>query len=121
MEAEARAFAKAPAAHALVSQVAERIDAPIVVGLGHGFILTAMLWGSFFALIIDRRLRRAAVFILICAVFTLFGIIHSLAPAGEMYLPTRAPGLVWQWSGGYLLLAVMMLGLSFSKSARPIA
>ena len=112
---------KAPAAHALVSQVAERIDAPVVVGLGHGFILTAMLWGSFFALIIDRRLRRAAVFILICAVFTLFGIIHSLAPAGEMYLPTRAPELVWQWSGGYLLLAVMMLGLSFSKSARPIA
>ena len=112
---------KAPAAHALVSQVAERIDAPVVVGLGHGFILTAMLWGSFFALIIDRRLRRAAVFILICAVFTLFGIIHSFAPAGEMYLPTRAPELVWQWSGGYLLLAVMMLGLSFSKSARPIA
>ncbi len=111
---------KAPAAHALVSQVAERIDAPVVVGLGHGFILTAMLWGSFFALIIDRRLRRAAVFILICAAFTLFGIIHSFAPAGEMYLPTRAPGPVWQWSGGYLLLAVMMLALSFSKSARPV-
>ncbi len=109
---------KGPAVQAMVARVAEQIDAPVVVGLGHGFILTAMLWGSFFALIIDRHLRRAAVFILICAGFTLFGVIHSLAPAGEMYLPTQAPAMVWQWTAGYLVLAAMMLLLSFSAHSK---
>jgi len=63
----------ASAVHALVDQAAAGTQADIIVGLGHGFILTAMLWGSLFALIIDRKLVRAATFIAVCGVLTLFG------------------------------------------------
>ena len=38
---------------------------------GNGFILTAMLWGAFLAELIDRRLRRAALYLGLLAVMTL--------------------------------------------------
>jgi AGZA family xanthine/uracil permease-like MFS transporter len=57
--------------------------------LGHGFILTAMLWGGITAHLVDRRVRRAGLLLLVCAVFSLFGVIHSVMPHGELYLPWR--------------------------------
>jgi AGZA family xanthine/uracil permease-like MFS transporter len=59
----------------------------VVVGLGNGFILSAMLWGAFLAHLSDRRLMAAAVFMWICGVFSLFGGIHSIDPVGRIYLP----------------------------------
>jgi AGZA family xanthine/uracil permease-like MFS transporter len=59
----------------------------IIVILGNGFILTAMLWGAFLACLIDRRLGRAALFVGICGVLSLFGLTHSIDPSGGMYLP----------------------------------
>ena len=50
-----------------------------------------MLWGSFFALVIDRKLLRAAGFVAITGALTLFGLVHSAGPAGELYWPWRAP------------------------------
>ena len=55
--------------------------------LSNGFILTALLWGSMLAFLIDRKPRLAALCTFTCALFTLFGIIHSVLPAGEVYLP----------------------------------
>ena len=105
---------------ALVAEAAASTKAPIVAGLGHGFILTAMLWGAWFALIIDRALFAAAAYIALCGVLTLFGIIHSAAPTGAMYLPNAAPGpLPLQWALGYSLLATMvgLLGILHRRSA----
>jgi AGZA family xanthine/uracil permease-like MFS transporter len=55
--------------------------------LSNGFILTALLWGSMLAFLIDRRPRLAALCALTCSLFSLFGIIHSVLPSGAVYLP----------------------------------
>lgn len=82
----------------------------ILRAAGHGFILTAILWGSFLADLIDGRLRRAGGFLILCAALTLFGFIHSVTPAGEIYLPWRlANNLVWQIALGYGLVGAMLL------------
>lgn len=77
--------------------------------LSNGFILTAMLWGSIVALIIDRRPRSAAKYALCCSVLTLFGLIHSVLPTGETYLPWGAPNNINYWIAvSYVLLACLL-------------
>ena len=95
----------------------------VTVALGNGFILTAMLWGAFLAEMIDRRLKRCALYLVVLSVFTFFGVIHSATPEGTMYLPwTLADPLArtvpYQFSLGYLALAGLMLLLSLSKQSR---
>ncbi len=94
----------------------------ITVALGNGFILTAMLWGAAVAEIIDRRLKRASIYIFICAGFTMFGIIHSAIPDGNMYLPWTLPypgnQIPYQFSIGYLLLGLMLFSLSYTKESK---
>lgn len=59
--------------------------------LGNGFILTALLWGSGAALIVDRRLLEAALAFAVASVASLCGVIHS---------PLDNGGLFWPWSTG---------------------
>ena len=62
--------------------------------LGNGFILTALLWGSAVALIIDRRLRLAGAVFAVASVATLFGIIHSPLPNGALFWAWSAPSAI---------------------------
>ena len=62
--------------------------------LGNGFILTALLWGSAVALIIDRRLRLAGVVFAVASAATLFGIIHSPLPNGALFWAWSAPSAI---------------------------
>ncbi|MBI4610339.1 MAG: MFS transporter [Candidatus Rokubacteria bacterium] len=55
--------------------------------LGNGFVLTALLWGSALAWIIDRRLQLAGLTFALASVGTLFGLIHSPLPTGALFLP----------------------------------
>jgi len=93
------------------------------VALGNGFILTAMLWGGFLAELIDRRLRLAALYLGILATFAFFGVIHSASPDGIMYLPWSLASAMqravpYQYATAYLVLALSVLGLSFTRAAR---
>jgi AGZA family xanthine/uracil permease-like MFS transporter len=94
----------------------------VIVALGNGFIVTAMLWGAFLAKLIDRKLRVAAVYLVILATFSFFGIVHSARADGSMYLPWKLTGLAWQvalqFTLGYLVLAGVFLGLSYSAESR---
>jgi AGZA family xanthine/uracil permease-like MFS transporter len=74
--------------------------------LSNGFIITGLLWGSMLAFLIDHKARLAALCASVCAVFTLFGIIHSVMPTGELYLPWLIP------SHAHYMLAVAYLALS---------
>jgi AGZA family xanthine/uracil permease-like MFS transporter len=91
----------------------------VIVALGNGFILTAMLWGAFAAKLIDRKLKQAAVYLLITAAFTFFGIIHSSMPDGNMYFPWQLSGafqqIPYQFTTAYLVLAMMLILLSYKK------
>ncbi|MCX7982276.1 MAG: hypothetical protein N2572_05135 [Syntrophales bacterium] len=55
--------------------------------LSNGFIITGLLWGSMLAFLIDQRPRNAALCAITCSLLTLFGLIHSVKPTGELYLP----------------------------------
>jgi AGZA family xanthine/uracil permease-like MFS transporter len=93
----------------------------VTVALGNGFILTAMLWGAFLARLVDRQLRAASVYLWIAAGFTFFGVIHSAMPEGTMYLPWHltdmARQIPYQFTAGYLVLALVVLVLSFTKAS----
>src|SRR5512136_232794 len=94
----------------------------VTVAVGNGFILTAMLWGAFLAELIDRRLKRSALYLGVLSVFSFFGVIHSSSPDGNIYLPwTLAAGLhraiPYQFALGYAVLAATLLLLSLSKES----
>jgi len=96
----------------------------VIVALGNGFILTAMLWGAFAAKLIDRKLKQATVYLVIMAVLTFFGIIHSAIPEGNMYLPWQLTGIFqqipYQFTIAYLVLAGMLFFLSFTKKSKEL-
>lgn len=93
---------------------------------GNGFILTAMIWGSFTAKLIDRRYKESSLFLLIGAFLTFFGLMHSVQIGGGMYLPwqitmPKAGPNPYALAGAYLVLAAMIYGLSLSREARAAA
>lgn len=96
---------------------AEALNAfSIITLIGHGFILTAMLWGTAFAQMIDGRTGRSALHFLLCALFTSFGLIHSASPAGGLYLPWRAPeAAVYRIGIGCVLMAATLLLLDLPR------
>ena len=107
----------------LTGQGPEMPEVLITVALGNGFILTCMLWGAFLAELIDRRLKRASVFLGVLAVFTFFGVIHSVLPEGNMYFPWQLAtalqrSVPYQFAVAYLALALLFLALSFTKGSR---
>ncbi len=97
--------------------------------LGQGFILTAMIWGTATAWIIDRHPVRAATALFLAAVFSLFGVIHSVYPSGRLYLPwnleisvesglvERSLSLPYELAAGYVLAGVTILFMFFAGPA----
>ena len=91
--------------------------------LGNGFILTAMIWGAFTAKLIDRKFYHAATYLMVGALFSYFGLMHSVQLGGGMYLPWKiqlnlhgpTPYMI---TSAYLLLASMVILFSYSKGAR---
>jgi len=52
-------------------------------------------------------------------VLTVFGLIHSVDPAGGIYLPWQlsagAQSMVWQFVGAYVALAIVLFLLSLQR------
>ena len=95
----------------------------ILFVLGNGFILTGMLWGGFLTEMINRRFAHASLYLLACALFSFFGIIHSPFPNGDMILPWRLEGMPLQltihFTLAYLLTALLLVGLSRISHPEP--
>lgn len=91
----------------------------VIVVLGNGFIITAMLWATMLAALIDQQPRRAARTLLIAAVLTAFGVIHSVQPLGGVYWPWALRGhaalMATQFAAAYLVLAVLLWALSWQR------
>ncbi|MBI2252900.1 MAG: hypothetical protein HYU63_09215 [Armatimonadetes bacterium] len=84
--------------------------------LGHGFILTSMLWGAVLALIINKEFIKSAFYLITCAVFTLFGIIHSIKPNGDVYFPWHLNSdLHYNFALAYIVFALFLIIMSFTK------
>jgi AGZA family xanthine/uracil permease-like MFS transporter len=81
--------------------------------LANGFIVTSMIWAAALAALIDRQMWRAAVYFAICALFTLFGVMHSPFAGSPLYLPWQLEGKalsdVLHYAGGYMAVALLLL------------
>jgi len=97
----------------------------VIVALGNGFIITAMIWIAAVVAMIDGRLLRASGFLLVGATLCLFGVIHSVDPRGGIYAPWMLEGLPrtisWQFTGAYVALAAAMALLSLQPRPVPAA
>jgi AGZA family xanthine/uracil permease-like MFS transporter len=81
--------------------------------LSSGFIITAVLWGAAAADLIDGRLRRCAIFFVGAAALCLFGVIHSPAAQGTLFLPWQATPTSFQLAAAYAALALVVFLSSF--------
>jgi AGZA family xanthine/uracil permease-like MFS transporter len=94
-------------------------DLAVITILGNGFIITSMIWASFLVALIDAKVRAAAGILLIGAGLTVFGVIHSVELSGGIYLPWRLAaaeqGMVWQFAGAYVVLAMVLALLSLGS------
>lgn len=79
--------------------------------LGRGFILTAMLWGAAASFLQDRRAGAVALTFAVLAVGSLFGVIHSVDPAGALYLPDLADPRPARISAAYAVTGGVLAGL----------
>jgi adenine/guanine/hypoxanthine permease len=98
----------------------------VTVAVGNGFILTAMLWGAFLAVLIDKRFRLASLYLGILGIATFFGIIHSALPEGSVYLPWKLAtpllrAIPYQFTAAYLTLAVIIFAFSISRASSETA
>jgi AGZA family xanthine/uracil permease-like MFS transporter len=93
--------------------------------LGNGFIITSMIWASFVVAMIDAKPGRAAWIVLLGGALTLFGVIHSVTPAGNLYLPWQldvaSRSIVLQFSAAYAVLALVLGVFSLQRGSAPAA
>jgi AGZA family xanthine/uracil permease-like MFS transporter len=99
-----------PSSASLTGEIAESVG--IIKLLSSGFIITALLWGAAAAELIDGRFLRSSLFFLGAAVLCLFGVIHSPAAQGTLFLPWRAGPTSIQLAGAYAALALVILASS---------
>ena len=92
--------------------------------LASGFIVTSLLWASSLAEILDGKLVRSAVYLLIAAVCSLFGIIHSPLQPAVIALPQHVLAQMpsqativcqspYHWTAAYVLSAAVLIVLAF--------
>jgi AGZA family xanthine/uracil permease-like MFS transporter len=81
--------------------------------MGNGFVLTALVWGSALAAIIDRRLGPAAGVLGAGGLATLFGLIHSPLASGAAFWPwSVASATPLVIAGAYGVAAALLLVLA---------
>jgi AGZA family xanthine/uracil permease-like MFS transporter len=98
--------------------------------LANGFLISGMLWAAALAMILDGRMRSAAGYFLIAAICALVGIIHSPLPSERIDVPWRVLEQVpaefqaavryqtpYHWGAAYVLVAALLVGLSYGREA----
>jgi AGZA family xanthine/uracil permease-like MFS transporter len=124
------ALANVPLNQALAGREPANPEAAVVLTtlrcLANGFIVTSMLWAAALAALLDRQQGRSALYLLIAAVFALFGIIHSPLPSAPISLPGPVLAQLpvdahfrcqspYHWAAGYFLCAAFLLGLALVR------
>ena len=82
--------------------------------LGNGFIVTSLLWGAAFAQVLDHKPGRAALWLALCALLSLCGVMHSPLASGAIFSPLSPPDpMVWQVAAGYGIMSLSFLLLQW--------
>lgn len=78
----------------------------VLLALGNGFVLTALVWAWALAALIDRRPAVAAALFAAASLAALVGLIHSPLPGGALFWPWAPPApITLQLAGAYGLAA----------------
>lgn len=97
-----------------------------VTMLSGGFIATSLLWAATLSHLIDGRIRPAAGTLVVAAVFSWFGVIHSPLPSTPMLPPQQviaelktagrwpiaAAQTPYHWTAAYLAAAAALIALA---------
>jgi AGZA family xanthine/uracil permease-like MFS transporter len=117
-------LATIPLHSALAGRAPAPASAPVVqtlYALANGFIISSMLWAAALAALLDGRLVRSGVYLLIAGVCALFGVIHSPFAQERMALPgsvlAQLPAQArfqtpYHWAAAYGLMALVFFGLA---------
>ncbi len=91
--------------------------------LSNGFIITSLIWASALAAMIDRQLTRAALYYLVAAGCTLFGVIHSPLASNATFLiyhlQSSDQQIVWNYVIGYVVMAAILASWHSVEQANP--
>ena len=91
----------------------------IIVLLANGFIISSLLWAAGLSLIIDTRLRRAALFFALGGFLALFGVVHSPFEDGRVFFPWKIDGTIhYQLSAAYGLMALFLALMAYLREER---
>jgi adenine/guanine/hypoxanthine permease len=86
--------------------------------LGHGFIVTALLWSAAVVGMIERRLVQAAGMLGVASLATLVGLVHSPLASGGLFWPwSVASGTPLRVAGAYGVAAAVLLLLATLRPA----
>lgn len=105
-----------PAGAPLTGELAETVG--VLKLLSSGFIITALLWGAAAAELIDGRFVRSGLYFFAAAVLCLFGVIHSPAAQGTLFLPWQAGATSLQLAAAYFLLGLIVLAAAQRRTER---
>ncbi len=89
--------------------------------MSRGYILTSLIWAALLVWVMDRKMIRAAGAAFAAAIFTEFGIIHSVLASSGMYLPWALPDLggqellVHRLAAGYVIAGLMLFGFHLTN------
>jgi len=90
----------------------------VLLLLGNGFVVSALVWASALAWIIDGALARAAAALAVGSLATLAGLMHSPLPGGAIFWPWAASGVSAALAGGYGVGAVCLILSARSPAGR---
>ncbi|MBX3417829.1 MAG: permease [Pirellulaceae bacterium] len=95
--------------------------------LAGGFIISSLLWSAALAEVIDRKFYRGALYLVLAAVLTAFGVVHSPLPGDKMFLLWNLEGVgnvrvVCELMASYLIMALIfaVIGGLTQKQNPPI-
>ncbi|MEM6692251.1 MAG: permease [Planctomycetota bacterium] len=92
----------------------------VMTMVSSGFILVSLLWSWAFAACIDHHLKLAAKIFGVAAILTIFGVIHSPLPGGQLFLPigpaswegmvlpSEYRGRVFEFAAGYAAAGALL-------------
>jgi adenine/guanine/hypoxanthine permease len=80
--------------------------------LAGGFIISSLLWSAALAEVIDRQFYRGALYLVLAAGLTAFGVMHSPLPGDKMFWPWNLDGsanvrIVSELVVSYLIMATL--------------
>jgi len=84
----------------------------------NGFVLTALLWSSAVAFIIEARLGLAGAVFAVASAASLCGLIHSPLPSGALFWPWAAPASVSAHLAGAYGVAASLCCLAAVRTRR---